>query len=372
MNDEQFRYRYKNADEYKLVQELNETLGLDTRHTDFVSEYRGGPKKERASRKVCYTEQEYQELQQNLVLYKQGSREAASYIVKTFHTFLTKYVRFIKLGDLPHVVVDMPEAEKKLLKNRKTFIRTSPTISSFVSLYVNKSDFSCPKPTQAEKQKVFSNTCFKIKELFSQYNYIEIYNELVLALLNMANKYKITQEGDKYHKKNGTFHMYVSKCFHWEARNFLNKLIKDPITHSSNICLKDCFDDMDLDESSEVFITDKSAAQDYEIVETNISRENSFHNSNLSFLSLKETAPLSPYDDDSINFNWIRGITCDDIFKGLDDLERRIIQLRYVHNKTDKEIGMICGIRNSQVSHIRRNAISNLRKKAIAYRYLKY
>ena len=83
--------------------------------------------------------------------------------------------------------------------------------------------------------------------LFSKYEYDDIYNELVLALLNMANKYKITQPGEKFHKENGTFHMYVSKCFHWEAYKFLKKLVHDPLAHYEVVQLCDQFDKLEFE-----------------------------------------------------------------------------------------------------------------------------
>ena len=98
------------------------------------------------------------------------------------------------------------------------------------------------------RSKAFSATCTKIQTLFSKYEYDDIYNELVLALLNMANKYKITQPGEKFHKENGTFHMYVSKCFHWEAYKFLKKLVHDPLAHYEVVQLCDQFDKLEFDE----------------------------------------------------------------------------------------------------------------------------
>ena len=140
-----------------------------------------------------YTESDYEELQRNLILYKQGNREATNYIIKVFHPFITKYTRFIINGDLPYYITTN--------KNGRQYKRVSQTISSFVSLFNDKEE-------GLDKKKQFSNTCLKIKTLFSKYEYFDIYNELVLALLNMANKYKvITDKNDPHYKKNGTFHI---------------------------------------------------------------------------------------------------------------------------------------------------------------------
>ena len=181
-----------------------------------------------------FTESDYQELQRNLILYKEGNGEATTYIVKTFHQFITKYTRFIKNGEIPYYTITNKKSGAKIKK-------VSPTISMFISLYIDKSE-------SEDKKKLFSNTCLKIKSLFSKYEYCDIYNELVLALLNMANKYKIiTDETDPNYKKNGTFHMYVQKCFHWEAFKYLKTLVRDPLSHFDVLQLCDQFDDMDLE-----------------------------------------------------------------------------------------------------------------------------
>ena len=125
-----------------------------------------------------FTESDYQELQRNLILYKEGSQEAITYIVRIFHPFITKYTRFIINGDLPYSkYIDSRGVER---------CKVSATISRFVSLFIEK------KGEETDKKKLFSSTCMRIKTLFSKYEYGDIYNELVLALLNMANKYKIT------------------------------------------------------------------------------------------------------------------------------------------------------------------------------------
>lgn len=298
---------------------------------------------------VYYTEEDYQELQRNLILYKEGSQEAITYIVRMFHPFITKYVRFIKFGNLPYT-------EYQTKKGK--FNKVSPTISMFVSLFIDKKD----KITKAEKKKVFSSTCTKIRALFEKYEYGDIYNELVLALLNMANKYKITQEGDPYHKKNGTFHMYVSKCFHWEAYRFLIKLVKDPLTHFEVMSLRDQFDDMEEDETKAVFVKDEEAEKAYEVVINNVSRQDAIAKSQT--LTMKEDESIDAYDMNSLNFNWTNGVTCSEIFKDLTAYERELILLSFVQKKTDIQIGEIYGCHRATINEHKKRAVNKIRLKA--------
>lgn len=299
-----------------------------------------------------FTEQDYKDLQRNLVLYKDGNQEAITYIVRMFHPFITKYTRFIVKGDLPY--------SKYIDRHGIERCKVSPTISSFVSLFIDKSDKG------NDKKKIFSSTCMRINSMFSKYEYIDIYNELVLALLNMANKYKvITDKTDPHYKKNGTFHMYISKCFHWEAYRYLSKLIKDPLSHFEVMRLCDQFDDMMENENNikeEVFIEDEAAAFAMNEMLDTTSRELDIQKSNT--LTLKEQEPISTYDLDSLNFNWTNGVTCSELFKALTPYEREIIVLSFIKNKTDIEIGVIYGCHRATINEHKKRAVLKIKAAA--------
>lgn len=298
-----------------------------------------------------YTESDYQELQRNLILYKEGNQEAITYIVRIFHPFITKYARFIVNGDLPY--------SRYTDKNGIQRYKVSATISNFVSLFIDKGESKT-----VDKKKLFSTTCFKIKTLFFKYEYGDIYNELVLALLNMVNKYKITKEGDKYHKANGTFHMYVSKCFHWEAYRYLAKLINDPLSRFEVIRLCDQFDDMDIEnDTPEVFIEDEVASFVIQEMLDTASRQSDIEHANT--LTLKEEEPISAYDIDSLNFNWTNGVTCSELFKTLTPYEREIIILSFIKNKTDIEIGIIYGCHRATINEHKKRAVNKIKAKAL-------
>lgn len=301
-----------------------------------------------------YTESDYKELQRNLILYKKGNAEAVTYICQAFHQFLTKYTKFITYGILPHTpFID---------KNGNERFKVDSSVSSFVSLFIDK------KATEGmTRSKAFSATCTKIQTLFSKYEYDDIYNELVLALLNMANKYKITKPGEKFHKENGTFHMYVSKCFHWEAYKFLKKLVHDPLAHYEVIQLCDQFDKLEFDDdqdfNEQVLVPDEKAEFAYEEMLATASRQNDIKNADT--LTLREDEELSAYDLDSLNFNWTNGVTCSNLFKDLTPYEREIVILYYIKNKTDDEISSIYNMHRVTISNHRRKAVNKIKQKAL-------
>lgn len=301
-----------------------------------------------------FTESDYKELQRNLILYKKGNAEAVTYICQAFHQFLTKYTKFITYAILPHTpFID---------KNGNERFKVDSSISSFVSLFIDK------KATGGmTRSKAFSATCTKIQTLFSKYEYDDIYNELVLALLNMANKYKITQPGEKFHKENGTFHMYVSKCFHWEAYKFLKKLVHDPLAHYEVVQLCDQFDKLEFDDdqdfNEQTLVPDEKAEFVYEEMLATASRQNDIKNADT--LTLREDEKLSAYDLDSLNFNWTNGVTCSNLFKDLTPYEREIVILYYIKNKTDDEISSIYNMHRVTISNHRRKAVNKIKQKAL-------
>ena len=297
-----------------------------------------------------YKESDYAELQRNLVLYKSGNREATTYIVKVFHPFITKYARFIVNGDLPYYTYTN--------KSGQEYKRVSQTIASFVSLFNEKDE-------SLDKKKQFSNTCLKIRKLFSKYEYFDIYNELVLALLNMANKYKvITDENDPHYKKNGTFHMYVSKCFHWEAHRFLKKLVADPLAHFEMLNFHDTFDDFDSDDmtDNDMVLVDTEFENHFDRLIEQWDRQERIQQS--TKITLKEDEDIDLYSDDVLNFNWINGVTCDTIFQCLTPYERELLIYTFIEKKSSQEISEIYGCHRATINQHRKKAIEKIKLRA--------
>lgn len=299
-----------------------------------------------------YTDEEtdYAELQENLKKYKEGSREATEYIVKAFHKFTTKYARFINMGHVPYLIEDY--------KNGKSHTKIDQSISMFVKLYTKKED----RDNHPLRSKCFSAVCNKIVMLFSKYDYCEIYNEMVLALLNMASRYKILDKDDKYYKKNGTFPMYVKKCFHWEAKRQLDKLVKDPLAHNEVIHLVDDFNEMaddEYDNYQELLIQDESAAKNLQEATSRCDAEMKVKLSN----KLKTKEVHGEYDDMFLDFNWTNGITCSELFSDLTPIERELLILIYM-----KKVPIWMIADNYKCS---KQSISTYRNKAIAKIVLK-
>ena len=319
-----------NDDAYQLMRVLDDAFGND-------------PQPEKRS------DEEYAELQRQLILYKQGSPEACSYIIKSFHMFLTKYARFICLGHLPRFV-------ETNVKTGGKFIRTDPSIAKFVGLYVS-SEMKKEYPVTSKR---FYVACNMIKDMFEKYQYADIYNELVLALLNMAGRYKIIEKGDKFYKRNGTFPMYIHKCFHWEAKRCLDKLVEENYIRPVNFMYINDFDNGA--NFFEEFIEDEAAAIAFDEGIEKANRTMLLRQSDS--LVMNEDNDMDIYSDDSLNFNWTNGTVCSELFSSLTPFEREILVMNFARKQSADHIAKIYGYNKVTINRYKKKAIDKIRSKA--------
>ena len=311
-----------------------------------------------------FKEEDYKMLQQNLILYKEGNAEATNYIISVFHRFIKKYADFI--------------SGEKNANNCYIEVRKDKSLNKFINLFISK-EARAGAQTQQEKLALFGETCGKIRNLFSKFEYWDIYNELTCTLLNMANKYKITKPGDEFHKENGTFHMYVNKCFHFDAYNSLNKLIGDPLATRNIYSIED--DVMNYGEDYINHSYGKSGDNSYgetlyNFVNQSIILKDTDTDKIIEHMMekadrekmIRDTTKLvfredniDPYELEALNFNWTNGITCSEAFQQLSSYEREILVLSFAQNKTDSEIANIYGCHRITIIKHKKIAIQKIR-----------
>lgn len=266
----------------------------------------------------AYTITDYQKLHQYVMNYQSGNKQSADKIVESFNGFIWKYVNLITKG---------------------TYNLSDYSIRKFISLYSSQLYIKKYTPNYNYKQKFrdnLENTTKKITSLFKQYSSDEIRNELICILLNMAKKYKDI--------KKPSFHNYVDKCFHFEAFRGLSHLISDPITRMT---YNEFIDNMAEDPSAE-----NEFINTLEEVCCQIALKNA--------VIPVEESNVSIFDLESLNTNWINGITCSTRFKDLTPFERNIIILYYIQNLTDTEIATQIGVCRATINRKRLKAKKKL------------
>ena len=301
-----------------------------------------------------FEEEDYKKLNENLLLYKQGNAEAAQYIISVFHRFIKNYVDFITYGNY----YNKQEEEEITKQPRRQYDKS---LTRFIGLFISKESRETAK-NSLERNALFATACVKIQKIFSKFEYWDIYNELTCTLLNMANKYKIAKEGDKYYKKNGTFHMYVSRCFHFDAYNALAKISGDPLAHLEVHSLDKNYKNPSFNDYTGNFYdilkdTSTDRAIDHMIAKAN--RQMHLNNCEDS-LVMKEEG-IDPYDMDSLNFNWTNGNACSELFKCLSSYERELLVMSFAQNKTDAEIANIYGCHRITIIKYKKNAVEKIK-----------
>lgn len=360
----------------ELNEELQENINSYSLYDDSVFSYSNKTKLEFdntfPTEYKKFTEEDYKALNDNLILYKTGNAEAAQYIISVFHRFIKKYTDFICYG-----YYDENQGYDKEEYNSKYKRPYDKSLTRFISLFISKVDREQAK-NATERRALFSEACLKIQKLFSKFEYWDIYNELTCALLNMANKYKITQEGDKYHKKNGTFHMYVNKCFHFDAYNTLTKIIGDPLAHSETYTIESEFNEYTTNintprnlnsditaidrVSLKVVLRDTDTDRIIEKMITRTDRQKKLEACKNNTLTLKEETEVDPYEMESLNFNWTNGNTCSEIFQCLNSYERELIVMSFVQHKTDAEIASIYGCHRITIVKHKKVAVNKIKE----------
>lgn len=301
-----------------------------------------------------YTAEDYKKLNEQIKLYKQGNAEAADYIVAVYHAMLKKYTDFICFKNT----------------HKGVQLDASSVLHKFIRLYIR----GYSKMTKEEKDEAYCATCMMIADTFSKFEYLDIYNELVCVLLNMASKYKVLEPGDKYYKENGTFHMYVKRCFHYDVFNALKKIAGDPLVMFKGIYAIEEKADYEADtyrythdgiiDSINRIAVLKSQDSDilFEKVIHAADRMNDIKKSVLITKKEKGGPETDPYEDASLNFNWTNGVTCSSEFMTLTPYEREILVLTYVDKVYDDEISKRYGYHRVTIVKHRKIALEKLRR----------
>lgn len=165
-----------------------------------------------------------------------------------------------------------------------------------------------------------------VAEQFKSFTREELWNELVLVLLEMADRYKPRE-------KTG-FHNYMFKAFHYWVYRSLMRLISDPLVWNG---------DRNIDVNEQFALYQGQYQQPSAAPEA-------IHDTNKeSLLAIDEAM-------DEINENWINGLTCSETFAELNPFERRILKLYYVDGLEDAEIAERLGCCRATVNRRRLKA----------------
>lgn len=230
----------------------------------------------------------------SLVFYYQGLNNESVYdnegnliadpvqeLLNRFQPLFKKYINLLKTGQ-----INFNNLEQKL----------------FVSLFVNdpllkKAMFSKSGLDKQTKAQISARFNF-VKETYGNQDEYNILTDLYVIFLTLARRYK---------KKNRSFACYVYNSIRFEVYRMINKYTHNPVNiHYKNLSYEEC-----LENNYWEFADD-------------------------SVLSIEEQVEFNEEAD--INYQWIQGVTCSEVFKKLTPLERKIVTKYYLEGASDKQV----------------------------------
>jgi len=178
----------------------------------------------------------------------------------------------------------------------------------------------------------------------------DLYQESIIGLMKLANRYHDTEKA--------SFHTYVDRTFHYE----FFRIVKENIP--KNFKVYNSLEILNFDYNDEY---NYKPDLNNDIIET----ENYINDINNTDTSKNFSAKVfkSLFSDDYFDINWINGITPSKFFSTLNFFERKIFKLYYIEGYTDKEIGDELGFSRIVINK-RRNEAKNKVKEIAESEYL--
>lgn len=261
----------------------------------------------------------YDELDDVVMMYKDGHPEAAEKLIDNYRGFIAIYKNLLCDGTI-----------------YPNNVRMRQFIGLFIMRYEVRKSLDKYNYMPNVKRAIYS-TAKMISDNCKCFSKTEINHELIIILLDMAKRYT--------RGKNPTFHTYVEKGFNYRLKKRIEDLIKDPLIRNDWLSYID---------------------QQYEdTAQTNIIESDVVIESIQQDIDIRNCKKLT-IAGSGLNLNWINGITATGIFKKLSPLERQILIMYYAEKKGDEEIAIELGYRARETVNRKRN-----KAKAIIEEHIK-
>jgi RNA polymerase sigma factor (sigma-70 family) len=265
----------------------------------------------------------YEECDRLVKAYRDDHCElAAGHLLDAFEGYLVKYYNVIRWGKVAIQDRDIREFVKLYMRNE------------YCRRHIHQY-----RRMPVVQQEIY-NVTQSIRRLCFPYANDELMNEIYVALLTMAKRYKSPDGKPR-------FHSYVLQAFHYQLRRQLQTLVSDPIVFkmAHNINFHDEFHE---------------GTNDYDMKGYNVEK----YEDKTERFTIHQAF-------ESINDNWILGHTTGDEYIQLTVMERKIIKLYYLDKMSDQQIADRLGTCRATVNRRRNKAVNSLKKGMIKKRRLR-
>lgn len=248
-----------------------------------------------------------EQLDKKVFAYQQGDEDAAWELLVQFggedgaSHFLGKYVNLLK---------------------KEVFDLTDKDTRRFLQLYMVEGREALTNRYQsAEGKAAAANACAMLARALHMYDTEDLVQDLQMLFLQQAKRYK-------KQNKHVSFNGYLYNSFRFAVFNHLKKTVFkfDVLNHPNRISL-----DEDVVGIHDIEIQDEWSYEE----------------------------PF--FDDGDLGLDWVTG-RCNLAFKGLTQLERLILKMRFEDKKTDGEIAEHLGFHRNTILRYRQDATEKLRE----------
>lgn len=264
--------------------------------------------------------------------YNGHDKDAALFLIRSFYPFLKRFTHLL-CGELMSVIY----CNKK---NGLYGKRIPEPLIKFLNFYADK---PVDGPNKYKNGKTLLRAIKRIEFVYKKYSYEELFNITITAFLTMAYKY---YDSDDDNKKQ--FYIFAKYQFCFFLQHELNK--------------QKSLLDKTLSSDHERFYTIYNKIQ---IVEPDFDKINSIID-----LENSKSLKLKKYNYGDLDFNWISGLTCSDIFNCLSPYERQLIIELYYDNNT---IEYVSNKHNVSIQSTKKRlvkVISKLKKECEKYNFI--
>jgi RNA polymerase sigma factor (sigma-70 family) len=260
------------------------------------------------TKQMILEDRDYQQIEELVQKYKNGDEAAAEMLIRYFHPFLCKYL--------------------SLLKDNKFDIKNKDS-RNFVCSFLAEADVRALLKKHWHSAETIAkayNCIGYLNKVCEQYTSEDIYQELIVILLTLCKRYDI--------KKGKNFCGYVNNAFRYELSRKIKMITKDPIVFSAS-------DNMNYNDLE--YIDNVSPFEENPKLYVN-------------------TPVLMEYDN-TLDIDWVNGITCSDSFYNLERMERLILKCTYQDGMTDIQISEMIGVHRHTIRNKRIKAIEKLKQE---------
>lgn len=225
----------------------------------------------------------YEYIEELVKKYQQGDNESGLALINAFEPYMKKYIKIIKDG-----CIDLKDMDSR----------------QFISLFITDHNARLnliKHPQSKEARNAAYKAAAALSKVCESIAMEDIKQDLCVILLSLCNRY-VRQSA------RANFCGYIYNTFRYEIQRKIVDLIKDPLTFMANF-------NVSFDETS--YLT-----QDVDI-----------------YIDTDEinNTPIA-LEDDELGNNWIRGLSCDDMFYNLTPLQRLILKKYYIEGFSDPKI----------------------------------